>query len=146
MVFTRISFPPIGKTTIQGTRLDRACYESTSPSRMGQNHPRGPLSVLYTTPVTLAVRATSTETRTSKERGVSGAHTNIGIPHSYKIPRGAPRVVVQSAAKRQFAVQENQVDRVEIGSGKDSTVRTALNLPCASRGLEKRMHCRLRRS
>lgn len=31
---------------------------------------------------------------------------------------------VQSAARRQFAVQENQVERVDIGSGKDLTVST----------------------
>ena len=38
---------------------------------------------------------------------------------------------VQSAAKRQFAVQENQVEHVETGSGKHLTVRTFPTSPYA---------------
>jgi hypothetical protein len=44
---------------------------------------------------------------------------------------------VQSVAKRQFAVQENQVEHVEIGSGKDLTVRTIPNLPYTNCGPKK---------
>jgi len=52
----------------------------------------------------------------------------------------------QDSGPGQVKPGNEPVEHVEIGSGKDLTVCTIPNSLCASRGLEKLIHCRLRRS